>query len=138
MASIRTILSIFFLCAFLFVPAENSNQPNSKESGKSENLPTPVYKTVKYVGQQPGRPRMPSNECIYFYYDSTVGRCLFVFPEEKMFLTVDLKDNGGTQIVNGIVTTDMPYLEDSVEPGSYNLECTAADGTFYSGEVIVY
>lgn len=79
-------------------------------------------------------PRMPSNQCLEFYYFSDTQECQFTFNYDIESLSVTIVEISTGAIYTGEVSQESPVMYQALPSGDYHITCITDEGDTYEGE----
>lgn len=79
-------------------------------------------------------PRMPSNQCLEFYYFSDTQECQFTFNYDIESLSVTIVEISTGAIYMGEVSQESPVMYQALPSGDYHITCITDEGDTYEGE----
>lgn len=119
------IKRIVTLCILYFFAFSNTNAVNPPPKG---------IRLGKSSPRNPHRPRMPSNQCLEFYYFSETQECQFTFNYDIESLSVTIVEISTGAIYTGEVSQENPVMYQVLPSGDYHIICTTDEGDTYDGE----
>lgn len=123
----KTFNKIITLCAICLLASTSINAGN-----KSPN-PEKIRIWKKYP-QTHNKPRMPSNQCLEFYYFSDTQECQFTFNYDIESLSVTIVEISTGAIYTGEVSQESPVMYQALPSGDYHITCITDEGDTYEGE----
>ena len=79
-------------------------------------------------------PRMPSNQCLEFYYFNDTQECRFTFNYDIESLSVTMTEINTGIAYYGEVSLESPTMYQALTSGCYHITCITDEGDIFEGE----
>lgn len=123
----KTFNNIITFCMICLSASININADNKSPSSEKIRL-------LKKHPTKSNKPRMPSNQCLEFYYFNDTQECRFTFNYDIESLSVTMTEINTGIAYYGEVSLESPTMYQALTSGCYHITCITDEGDIFEGE----